>query len=112
MKNRILAISAVLFSAALILSSGAFAHEGEHKEGKDAMGHGKFEEGSGSSEVKSGHEGKEYEHESKEEGSFSYRKHREETKHKAKTMQEGSSGEMEMKAAPHSEKMEEGSGKE
>lgn len=107
MKKTGLILSSVLFSFFIILSSSAFAHEGDHEEGheKGKELHKKMDEGSGSSavqsevekaeEYKSGHE------EAEEEGSFSYKSHRKEMSEKKKAMQEDAAG-----------KMNEGSGKD
>ena len=107
MKKAGLILSSVLFSLFIILSSSAFADKGSHSDssGNGPADHQKFEEGSGSSAVGSSMEkAEEYksDHEGKEEGSFSYKRHRKEMKAKEKAMQEeiGASG-----------KMEEGSGK-
>jgi len=108
MKNRVWLFSAILISFLLILPSLALSHDGEKGE-KKSGNHGKLEEGSGSSAIESGHEGKEYEHETKEEGSFSYRRHREEMKHKEKIQEEGSGSDMEKpEGMPHSEDKESG----
>ena len=112
MKKTGLILSSVLFSFFIILSSSAFAHEGEHDDehGKGSMEHEKMEEGSGSSdmhsdmekneEYKSGHKEAE-----EEEGSFSYKRHRKEMNDKKKTMQENMHN-----PAGAAGKMEEGSG--
>ena len=107
MKKSGLILSSVLFLFFLILSSSAFAHEGElddaHEKGQEL--HKKIEEGSGSSAVESGkHKAEEYKaghDEAEEEGSFSYKRHRKEMSEKKKDMQEHAS-----------DKMEEGSGKD
>jgi hypothetical protein len=107
MKKPGLILSSVLFSFFLILSSSAFAHDGElddaHKKGSEL--HKKIEEGSGSSAVQSDmHKTEEYKSghdEAEEEGSFSYKRHRKEMSEKKKAMQENAS-----------DKMEEGSGKD
>ena len=112
MKKTGLIFSAVIFSFFIVLSSSAFADKGSHADssGKGSAEYQKFEEGSGTSavqssmekreEYKSGHEGAE------DEGSFSYRRHRQEMKDQEKAMQEG----MPMPAGT-SGQMEEGSGK-
>lgn len=104
MKKSGLILLAVLFSFFIILSSSAFAHEGEHDDssGKGSGDHQKLEEGSGSSAVESSHEkAEEYKaghEEAEEEGSFSYKRHRKEMKAKEKAVQEdtqkGASGKM------------------
>ncbi len=101
-------LSSILFSFFIILSSSAFAHDGEKDDAHEngSAEHQKMEEGSGSSAVESEmHKGEEYksDHEgTEEEGSFSYKRHRKEMSEKKKAMQEeGASG-----------KMKEGSGKE
>ena len=109
MKKASIIISSLLFSFLLIIPMQSFAHEGEHKESGDhgkGMEHQKMEEGSGSSAMESSSHEKEYAEEGEEEGSFSYRRHREEMKHKSMK------GEMEAPAgAAPAGKMEEGSGK-
>ena len=110
MRKTGMTISALLFSLTLILPALSFAHEGEQGQspdhGQGSGEHQKFEEGSGSSALESSSEGKEY-GEDKEEGSFFYRRHREEMKHQ-KAMEEGMG---KPAATGSSEKMKEGSGK-
>ena len=107
MKKSGLMLSSVLFSFFIILSSSAFAHEGEHDDasGKGSAEHEKYEEGSGSSAVQSGMgKAEEYQSGHEEEGSFSYKRHR-------KEMQEKAMRENMHTPQAASGKMEEGSGK-
>ena len=110
MKKAVITISTLLFSFMLIFPGLSLAHEGEHSQSSDhgqgSMEHQKFEEGSGSSMIESSSEKKEYA-EDKDEGSFSYKGHREEMKHKK------SNGGRYGKTRIHRfiQKMEEGSGK-
>ncbi len=112
MKKSGLILSSILFSFFIILSSSAFAHEGEHDDAYEegSAKHQKLEEGSGSSAVQSGVEkAEEYKsdhEEAEEEGSFSYKRHRKEMSAKKKAIQENMQN-----PAGAAGKMEEGSGK-
>ena len=114
MKKAGLTLTIILFSLFLILPSLSFAHDDEHGKqsdhGQEPMGNERYEEGSGSSALKSSHEGKEYKsnhEEAKEEGSFSYKRHRKEMKQK-KAMEEGMANPA---STDSGGKMAEGSGK-